>query len=62
MIIIIKKPKDNYLDIKFNERNQVDVKIVWGLGGGFLPDNEYNVQKNRYLTQVFKITDVQKYK
>ena len=29
--------KDGYLEIKFNDRNQVDDKIVWGLGGGFLP-------------------------
>ena len=28
--------KDNYLDIKFNNKNQVDDKIAWGLGGGFL--------------------------
>ena len=24
--------KDDYLEIKFNDRNQVDDKIAWGLG------------------------------
>ena len=28
--------KYDYLEIKFNDRNQVYDKIVWGLGGGFL--------------------------
>ena len=28
--------KDNNLKTKFNNRNQVDDKIVWGLCGGFL--------------------------
>ena len=28
--------KDDYLEIKLNDRNQVDDKIAWGLGGGFL--------------------------
>ena len=27
--------KDDYLEIKFNKRNQVDDKIALGLGGGF---------------------------
>ena len=26
----------DYLEIKFNNRKQVDDKIAWGLGGGFL--------------------------
>ena len=30
------KSKDNYLEIKFDNRNQVDDKIVWELGGGIL--------------------------
>ena len=28
--------KNNYLEIKFNDRNQVYDKIVWGLVGEFL--------------------------
>ena len=30
------KTKDDYLEIKFNNRNQVNDKIALGLGGGFL--------------------------
>ena len=26
---------DNYSEIKFNDRNLLDVKIAWRLGGGF---------------------------
>ena len=28
--------KYNYLEIKFNNRNQVEDKMAWGLGGEFL--------------------------
>ena len=31
--------KDDYLKTKFNDRNQVDDKIVWGLGGEILSFN-----------------------
>ena len=31
--------KDNYFEIKFNSRSQVDDKIAWGLDGGFLSFN-----------------------
>ena len=27
----------DYLELKFNIRNQIDDKIAWGLSGGFLP-------------------------
>ena len=34
--------KDDYLEIKFNNRNQVDDKIALGLRGGFLSlDSSY---------------------
>ena len=32
----ITRTKDNYLEIKINDRNQVDDKIVCWLGRGFL--------------------------
>ena len=32
--------KKDYLEIEFNNRNQVDDKIAWGLGGGFLYLNQ----------------------
>ena len=28
--------KDDYLEIKFYDRNQVEDTIVWGLSGGYL--------------------------
>ena len=28
--------KDRYLEIRTSDKNQVDDKIEWGLGGGFL--------------------------
>ena len=28
--------KDKHLEIKLYDRNQLDDKIAWGLGGGFL--------------------------
>ena len=28
--------KHDYLEIKFDEKSQVDEKIAWGLGGGYL--------------------------
>ena len=33
---ILPNTKDDNLEIKCNNRNQVDDKIMWGLGGGFL--------------------------
>ena len=30
------RAKDDFLEILFYDRNQVDHNIAWGLGGGFL--------------------------
>ena len=35
-ITLYQVQKYNYLDIKFNNRNQVDDKSAWELDGGFL--------------------------
>ena len=32
----ISSTKDDHLEIQFNNRNQLDDKIAWGIGGGFL--------------------------
>ena len=34
MILHNSSIKEDYLEIKFNNRIQVDDKIAWGLGGG----------------------------
>ena len=35
-LLLYSSTKDEYLQSKFNDRNQVDDKIAWGLGAGFL--------------------------
>ena len=42
--------KDNYLENKFNNRNQVDDKIALGLGGWFLSLNSSFVLINYLYT------------
>ena len=32
--ILVSNTKDDHIEIKFNDRNQVHDKIAWGVGGG----------------------------
>ena len=43
---------DGYLEIKFKDRNQVDDKNTWGLGGGLLSFPSSFVYKSNSLLQL----------
>ena len=67
---ILQVQKNNYLGIKFNDRNQVDIKIVWGQGGEFLSFHsrvrcqlipyQYKKDNNQLNLGLIKINDLRK--
>ena len=47
------RPKDEDLEILFKDKNQVDDKIAWGLGEGFLSFHSCYVWNNHIFTGKF---------